>query len=82
MPMLAGMTYITYGPAPTSQFRSPGTPTAPLLASPLDAVGHRMPVRERGAPAPEAALRGAGLVLGLAAAALALRLALAAAGWP
>jgi hypothetical protein len=72
------MTYITYGPSPTSHFRITGTPGDSLLASPLDCAP-RSPAT-RGTPArslPRAALRGIGLtgvVLVAAAAVMALRL--------
>jgi hypothetical protein len=34
--MLVGMTYLTYGPAPTSHYRIVGSPGDSLLATPLD----------------------------------------------
>jgi hypothetical protein len=70
------MTYLTYGPSPTSHYRIVCTPGDSLFASPLDCATDAAS-RCRARATSRAALRTATLVAivpGVAAAALALRI--------
>jgi hypothetical protein len=72
------MSYITYGPSPTSHYRIVGTPADRLLTSPLDATP--APARRATARAVLGAASWVAIVLVAASAALALRLVIYALG--
>ena len=77
------MSYITYGPSPTSHYRIVRTPADPLLTSPLDRPDGATSLRRRAASASRATLSIAAwgaIMLAAAAVALALRVAVHAAG--
>jgi hypothetical protein len=75
--MLVAMTYLTYGPAPTSHYRIAGAPGEPLLATPLDrerrGFGRQVRFLSRTAMRVTSV---AGIVLIVGAAAMVLRIAI------